>query len=52
VTLAEANEAVRRRIDPSKLWVSAVATDAELGQALRDAVPGLAQSLVEPFDLE
>jgi zinc protease len=52
VTLEQANAAVRRRIDPSRLWISAVATEAELGDSLRDAVPALADALVEPFDLE
>jgi zinc protease len=50
VTLEEANAAVRRRIDPSALWVSALATATELGDALQAAVPRLAQAIVEPHD--
>ncbi len=52
VTLDEANLAIQRRISDRALWVSAVATDAAIGDALREAIPDLRQAVVEPFDLE
>lgn len=52
VTLDEANQAVRRRISDSNLWVSAVATNEAIGEALRAAIPDLHQTVVEPFDVE
>lgn len=52
VTLEQARAAVRRRIDPDRLWVSVVGTDAEIGGTIRAAVPGLAQALVVPYDDE
>ncbi len=52
VTLDEANLAIQRRISDNALWVSAVATNTAIGDALRAAIPDLQQTLVEPFDLE
>jgi zinc protease len=52
VTLTQANEAVRQRIDPKHLWVGAVATESELGDALRNAIPDLSNCVVDPYDLE
>ncbi|MBW2457766.1 MAG: insulinase family protein [Deltaproteobacteria bacterium] len=52
VTLDEANQAVRRRISDSALWVSAVATNDAIGDTLRAAIPDLHQTVVEPFDIE
>ncbi len=51
VTLADANAAVRRRLDPRNLWVAAVCTDADTGAGLR-AAADWAETRVEPFDLE
>jgi zinc protease len=52
VTLAEANAAVQKRIDPSALWVSTLATEPEVGDARRSAIPDLVEAFVEPYDLD
>jgi zinc protease len=52
VTLEEANAAIRRRISPRDLWVAAVATDAETGEALRAGIEGLDAHLVDRYDVE
>jgi zinc protease len=52
VTLDEANKAIQQRISDDNLWVSAVATEGAIGDALRTAIPELQESIVEPFDLE
>ncbi len=51
VSLQEANAAIRARIDPSRLWVAAVASEKLLGASLRQ-LSDWRQVLVEPFDLE
>jgi zinc protease len=51
VTVAEANEAIRRRLDPRALCVAAVCTDGEIGASLRSATPWT-EAVIEPFDLE
>jgi zinc protease len=50
VTLAQANEAVQRRITPKDLVVVVVGTHATTGAAVRDAIPDLASETVVPFD--
>jgi zinc protease len=52
VTREQANAAVRERLSADDLWISAVATEAQHGDALREAVAGLAGSTVDAFDLE
>ncbi len=52
VTLAQANDAVRARIDPDGLWVAVVGSAAELEAPLRDAMADIAGVVVEPVDLE
>jgi zinc protease len=52
VSLDEANAAVRRRIDPTRMWIGAVCTEASIGTALRAAIPALADHVVEAYDLE
>jgi len=52
VTPAQASAAVRNRIADDALWIGLVATEAELGDAVRAAVPELAEAVVEPYDLE
>ncbi|MBM4359910.1 MAG: insulinase family protein [Deltaproteobacteria bacterium] len=49
VTVDETNRALRRRIDPRALWVSAVLTDANLGDAFRSALPW-DEVVVQPYD--
>lgn len=50
VTLDEANAAVRARIPSRDLIVTVVGTEADVGGAVRDAIPGLTSSEVVPFD--
>jgi zinc protease len=50
VTLAQANEAVRRRITPKDLVIVVVGTHADIGGAVRDSIPDLASETVVPFD--
>jgi zinc protease len=52
VTLAEANEAVARRIDDRALWIAVVCTAGDIRDELARAVPDLAEIVVEPFDVE
>jgi zinc protease len=49
VTVEETNRALRRRIDPAALWVSAVVTAGELEDALRRVTPWT-EVVVEPYD--
>ncbi len=51
ITRGECNEAIARRIEPSRAWVAAVATDAEVGAELRSAVRWDATSVAR-FDAE
>ncbi len=50
VTLEQANEAVRRRISSDNLLVVVVGTASEIGDAVRDSIPGLASTEIVPFD--
>jgi len=50
VTLAQANEAVQRRITPKDLVIVVVGTHADIGAAVRDAIPDLASETIVPFD--
>jgi zinc protease len=52
VTLEEANEATRRRVSTDDLVVSVVGTHAEIGEAIANAVPGLAKVEVVAYDAE
>jgi zinc protease len=52
VTREQASGAVRTRIDPSRLWVSVVGTEAVIGPPIRAAIPGLGQTVVLPHDYE
>lgn len=52
VTVESANAAVRNRIKPENLVVGMVATWDEVGKAVQDAIPGLATTKVDPYDLE
>jgi zinc protease len=52
VTLEAANAAVQRRISEDDLVVGVVGTHAELGAAIGDAIAGLKETTVEPYDLE
>ena len=51
-TVADANAAVRARLSPKDLWVSVVASDAELGATLEAAMGEVAERVVDPYDLE
>jgi zinc protease len=51
VTRDEINAALPRRLSPSDLTLCVVATDAEIGAALR-ALPGLTSVEVVPFDAD
>jgi zinc protease len=46
------NAALRRRLPEDDLVIAVVGTNAESGQAIADAIPGLASTTVAPFDLE
>jgi zinc protease len=52
VTREQACEAVRTRIDPSRLWVSLVGTEGDIGPSVRGAVRDLGETLVLPHDYE
>ncbi len=52
VDRASANEAVRLRVPEDDLVIAVVATNAELGAKLAQAIPGLAEVSVLPFDFE
>lgn len=52
VTVDQAKAAAQRRLSPQDLWVSVVASEGAIGPALRQAVPGLVDHVVEPHDLE
>jgi zinc protease len=52
VTREQAASAVRARIDPSRLWVSVVGTDGEIGAAVRARVTELGETVVLPHDHE
>lgn len=52
VTWEQANEAVKRRLSEEDLLVTVVGTAAQIGEAVRGAIPGLATSEVVPFDSE
>lgn len=51
-SLDQANAAVRARLSPKDLWVSVVASNAELGATLADAIGDVAEHAVDPYDLE
>lgn len=50
VTLKQANQAIRNRISSEDLLIVVVGTASAIGDALRDAIPRLAQTEVVPFD--
>lgn len=50
VTLDEVNSAIRARIPEDDLLVTVLGTEAEIGSALRSAIPGLQGVEVIPFD--
>ncbi len=52
VTLDAANEAVKRRLSEEDLQVTVVGTAAQIGDAIRSAVPDLTSSEVVPYDAE
>jgi zinc protease len=52
VTLEQANAAVRARISTDDLLVAVVGTEAEIGNAVRDAIDNLVSSEVVPFDTD
>lgn len=52
VTLEQANAAVRTRLSEDDLVIGVVGTHAEIGEAVAAAVPRLARTQVDPFDLE
>lgn len=52
VTLADANEAVRRRLPSSDMVIAVVGTHAAFGDAVAKAIPDLASVTVVPFDIE
>ena len=52
VTLDEVNEATRHRISTDDLVVAVVGTHAEIGEAVANAVPGLAKVEVVAYDAE
>jgi zinc protease len=51
VTRDEVNAAISKRLSPAELTLAAVATDADIGDALR-ALPGLTEVQVVPFDAD
>jgi zinc protease len=51
VTRDEVNAAIAKRLSPAELTLAAVATDADIGDALR-ALPGLTEVQVVPFDAD
>jgi zinc protease len=50
VTLEEANASVRNRLSEEDLLVTVVGTESLVGNAVRQAVVGLASTEVVPFD--
>lgn len=50
VTLAQANEAIRRRIQTNDLTITVVATASEVREALEQAIPRLGGVEVVPYD--
>jgi zinc protease len=52
VSLEEANAAIRERLSEDDLVVSVVGTHGQIGDAVANAVPRLAETQVDPFDLE
>jgi zinc protease len=52
VTLDDANEAIRRRIDPRSMCFAAVTRAADAGEALREAASGIVSSEVLAVDFE
>jgi zinc protease len=52
VTLAEANEAIRRRVSLDDLTVSVVGTRGDIGDAVANAIPGLSKLEVVAYDAE
>jgi zinc protease len=50
VTRDEATAAIAKRISADNLLVAVVGTESEVGAALRDAIPGLVDYEVVPFD--
>lgn len=52
VDLDTANAALRARLSPADLVVVVVGTASELLEALKSAIPGLAEHVVVPFDVD
>jgi zinc protease len=52
VTLEQANAAVVKRLSEDDLRVTVVGTAAQIGDAVKAAVPNLASSEIVPFDAE
>jgi zinc protease len=52
VTLAQVNEAIRRRVDPANLVITVVGTYSEIGEKITSAIPDLSSSQIVPFDVE
>jgi zinc protease len=52
ITPEEANESVKRRLSKDNLLIVVVGTEAQIGDAVRNAIPGLGASQVLPFDKE
>jgi zinc protease len=52
VTLEQANQALRERLSEDDLLISIVGTEADVGGAVRDAIPRLAKSEVVRYDAE
>jgi zinc protease len=52
VTLDQANASIKKRISPNDLWISVVATEADIGEQLRAAVPQLEECVVDRYDVE
>ena len=52
VTLEQVNAAIRERIATENLLITVVGTESEIGSAVRDAIPNLAEVKVVPFDAD
>jgi zinc protease len=52
VTVAQVNAAIAKRISLDDLLITVVGTEADLGSAIKDAVPNLKDYHVVPFDAE
>jgi zinc protease len=52
VTLEQANQAIRERISEDDLLIVVVGTEADVGGAVRDAIPRLEKSEVVRYDAE